>query len=411
MSLLDQTVKVEIDGRQRIGGSFRGASFFIESVSVDGGRNRELHEFPFSELDPFFEDINKKARVISVSGHVIGPNYIAARDKLEEALDGAGVGELVISSRGKMQCGCPSWNFSEARDEMRIARFTATFERASAKATNPSVTIDAPIKLNIAGDAALLALKASFLAKYDPTAVASDFLTPLEDIISGTAKALNSPGSDMISGVQKLADFRFRVNKIVNSAGAIVANALDAYSSTEDLLSYAFAPPTVPGPILAMLALIDMQFAKLPTVPVMTQSRTKQEELFVLLSKATRRQVLVKASRVAAEAEFRIFDDARQVRDQLLFRLEAELEDAADEDDIWGALSDVRDSVLDAIPNPTEQTQVRTTYTPKVTTPSILVSHALYGDTSRELEIVDRNNIRHPAFVMGGQPLEVVTGG
>jgi len=43
--------------------------------------------------------------------------------------------------------------------------------------------------------------------------------------------------------------------------------------------------------------------------------------------------------------------------------------------------------------------------------PAIVLAYRLYGDAERADEIVARNRVRHPGFVPGGQPLEVLSNG
>ena len=40
-----------------------------------------------------------------------------------------------------------------------------------------------------------------------------------------------------------------------------------------------------------------------------------------------------------------------------------------------------------------------------------MVAFQLYGDVTREVDLVDRNKVRAPAFVLGGQSLEVLAYG
>ena len=47
-------------------------------------------------------------------------------------------------------------------------------------------------------------------------------------------------------------------------------------------------------------------------------------------------------------------------------------------------------------------------YTPNQTMPALVVAYELYGDATRDREIIFRNKIRHPSFVPGGQTLEVI---
>ncbi|MDQ7010357.1 MAG: hypothetical protein Q9M29_00915, partial [Mariprofundaceae bacterium] len=47
-------------------------------------------------------------------------------------------------------------------------------------------------------------------------------------------------------------------------------------------------------------------------------------------------------------------------------------------------------------------------FTPRSGMPALLLAHRIHGDASRDAEIIARNSIRHPGFVPGGSPLEVI---
>lgn len=413
MSWLDSLERVKINGKSYVGGSFRGEAFFVETSTGSGGRNGETHEFPDKETDPTYrEDRGRAGRKFALEVYCLGENCLKQADALEKAFEESGPGELIHPYKGRKTASLVSYQRRDVATEGRIVRFSLDLEETSEKPAFGVPSIDLTIALNLAGDAALLALKASFLARYDPTAVADDFLTDLETIVRDTARALNAPGGTLVSGAQELAAYRARINAMINTAGNIVRNRIEAYEATERALKFAIAPPRVPSAILQLLAFIESAFASTPKAPSgqLTTNRQKQGELFVLLRQATKRQVLIKMTAIAAAARFDIFADSIKVRDKLISALDAELADEGD-DYVWQKLLDVRAGVMNAIPLPSEAPKQRITFTPTNAIHSVLLSHRFYGDTSRELEIVARNNIRHPGFVPAGVPVEVVTDG
>ena len=47
-------------------------------------------------------------------------------------------------------------------------------------------------------------------------------------------------------------------------------------------------------------------------------------------------------------------------------------------------------------------------YTPKATTTSLELAYDLFENPDAEADIIDRNDISHPGFILGGTTLEVV---
>jgi prophage DNA circulation protein len=82
--------------------SFRGISFLIPQTSVPVGMKGQLHEFPQRDT-PFFEQLGKQSQVHKMTGWVIGDDCFERRDKLIEALNTPGGGELVHPWLGKIQ--------------------------------------------------------------------------------------------------------------------------------------------------------------------------------------------------------------------------------------------------------------------------------------------------------------------
>lgn len=405
----DSLQRVTIGGKLYVGCSFRGVAFFIESSDYSGGRLGETHVFPFKEREPAYrEDLGLAEQSFPVQGYLLGANVEVEKRALRDALNAAGPGELVHAYWGKMTASVISFTLSEKAAEGRFVRISVEFVQSSESPAFPIPTIDPSAALGVANSALLAALKIAHAAKYDPTAVASDFLTDLEAVVRDTARAINRPGSSLINGPQTLATYRQRLNYMAKNAASIVGSRLDSYAATERALDFAFAPPRAPTAILRLLDFIA-NFTAAPAAPPgeQTRSRAIQYELYTQLARSTRRQILAKCVEVANAATFDIFEDAKTVRDALIAQIEAELDSEGD-DAVWHALEDLRVGVLLAIPIPSEQAQEVTTFVPTNTTSSIVVAHRLYGDLDRELEIVARNNIPHPGFVAGGVPLEVV---
>ncbi|WP_439857390.1 DNA circularization protein [Pseudomonas syringae] len=82
--------------------SFRGVGFFIEKAVVPAGRKGQLHEFPQRD-EPYFESLGKQSKVHTLTGFIIGPDCFEQRDRLLQALEQEGAGELVHPWLGRVQ--------------------------------------------------------------------------------------------------------------------------------------------------------------------------------------------------------------------------------------------------------------------------------------------------------------------
>ncbi|WP_137983458.1 DNA circularization protein [Pseudomonas viridiflava] len=82
--------------------SFRGVGFFIEKAVVPAGRKGQLHEFPQRD-EPYFESLGKQSKVHMLTGFIVGPDCFEQRDRLLQALEQEGAGELVHPWLGRVQ--------------------------------------------------------------------------------------------------------------------------------------------------------------------------------------------------------------------------------------------------------------------------------------------------------------------
>ncbi|QWB05872.1 DNA circularization protein [Pseudomonas syringae] len=82
--------------------SFRGVGFFIEKAVVPAGRKGQLHEFPQRD-EAYFESLGKQSKVHTLTGFIVGPDCFEQRDRLLQALEQEGAGELVHPWLGRVQ--------------------------------------------------------------------------------------------------------------------------------------------------------------------------------------------------------------------------------------------------------------------------------------------------------------------
>ncbi|WP_122668066.1 DNA circularization protein [Pseudomonas viridiflava] len=106
--------------------SFRGVGFFISSTAVPIGRKGQLHEFPQRD-EPYFESLGKQSQVHTVTAFIVGPDCFEQRDKLLQALEASGAGELVHPWLGRMQVQVGDCDMTHSLAEGGIVRLNLKF--------------------------------------------------------------------------------------------------------------------------------------------------------------------------------------------------------------------------------------------------------------------------------------------
>jgi len=100
---------------------FRGRTFFVETGTRAGGRRIALHEYPKRSV-PYAEDMGRAARRFTVTGYLIGPRYLDAKDMLIEALEADGPAMLRMpfpifgGSGGDMKVMAGPYQITESRE-------------------------------------------------------------------------------------------------------------------------------------------------------------------------------------------------------------------------------------------------------------------------------------------------------
>lgn len=112
--------------------AFRGVAFHMPDTSSEAGRRVAEHLFPGLD-QAAYDDMGKAPEVISVSGILLGDDYIAQAKRLKAAFETPGPARLMHPWWGALTVIMEepgSIRFSAG--ELRVARFDATFKRFSA---------------------------------------------------------------------------------------------------------------------------------------------------------------------------------------------------------------------------------------------------------------------------------------
>ena len=108
--------------------SFRGIPFLIGSLDTEGGRKDITHEYPNSDRR-LNEDLGLLNKTFTIRGLVKTLDDFTSRDRLIEALEWGGAGELVHPTFGAITVAAKPYTVSENTTEIGIARFSMVFER------------------------------------------------------------------------------------------------------------------------------------------------------------------------------------------------------------------------------------------------------------------------------------------
>lgn len=391
--------------------SFRGVPFHWRQISGPVGRKTARHDYPGRD-DCYIEDLGKLPREFNVEAYVLGAEYMAARDKLINALELPGEGELIHPTHGRIMVKLKEpGSVSESTDEGGMARFSLTFIR-SGLATLPAVVVDTSAAVLTAADAVATTAQAEFAAAFGvkkaPEFLANDALATIGTIVAKAAalRSTITAASDAVTAVANT------ISNVAESATALISAPLELaaalYGTVQDLL----ALPARLEDALAAYRVAGDFFAGTAAIPRTTPSRIRAADNQDALQQLVVRAAVIEACRASATLELTgVYGNSTAVMElrlELADRLDLLSETASDP--VYVALVTLRTAVIRDLNLRGSNLAQLTSLTPAATLPSLVLAHQLYGDATRADELLSRNRIRHPGFIAGGQPLEVTHG-
>lgn len=389
-----------------LAGKFRKAKFFTEAADAELGRRVALHEYPLRDK-PYAEDMGRKARRFTLEIFVLGAGYMSGRDALINAFEEAGPGTLVHPYLGEMSVTViEAHGPRESTREGGMARFSVTFVEAG-EALFPRAAKDTAASVNTAAGKALIVIEREFGENFNVDD-GPEYLFESADTLIGKLTGYLDDLQKMLPGVpETVTAYVSDLQGFIASAEELIRTPADLAMEICSLISdLALLPDRPIRAFTAYRQLWDSLTGE-REISRITPNRIQQAENQAALQNLVHRAAIVEATRTSAAIEFESYDDAIAIRDELADKLDGEMETADDE--VYTALADLRVAMIKDISARGADLARISQHVPSTTLPALVIAHYLYDNPERAEEIIARNRIRHPGFVPGGVPLEVLT--
>lgn len=392
-------------------GSFRGVTFLTESHDLEGGRRVAQHEYPQRDI-PFCEDLGQRGKRYSIECLVIGADHMEQRDALMTALDAFGKGVLIHPYFGQLDVNCETYNVAEDTAEGGLSRFSISFLESGLAQVGDS-------REDTSGAAAA---KADLAQAAAPATFASGFAVAgypafVEDGAAGLLQSFTSSSTDaarLLGGAGKaLRAYEAGIEQL-GSAITLVRAPITLAETVRGLVRSVAGLAAAPLLRINALRSIFASPGKFRTVlghtPARNRERDNRQAMIDLVETVTAAEIV----RASATARFGSYQEAAALRDLLSGDLDRASYVAADrgDDDHANLLDGLRRALVrDATARGASLARLFA-FTPKVTEPSLVIANRIYGAAkveARSAEIVTRNRVRHPGFVPGAVPLELLT--
>ncbi len=387
--------------------SFRGVPFEIEGTELEGGRRKQLHEYPERD-EPYVKDLGRSARKIEFDAFVVGQDYQAKMEALLGALEAAGAGTLVHPWFGSLTVDAVTFRLRQDRS-VGYAKFSLAFIESGALAFPSAVSSTAAASRTAAGNlesASVNRFAKLFAALNYVNYVAQRALTLYGTVLTFLANPVYAVSSALGFGglagnLGSLAaafstplDLGWSMSGLLNISFLAKSGALTSSAST------AAAKDAILIPLAATLVTMAQSTTLAAPVAVVSGSATVMQigKNEAAIKANIRQLLLVQAVGLTSYFNCAVYDDVMALMAKLLAALDAEALLTVD-DAVYDALIAARSAVFADLSSRASNSARLVTIVPPTVLPALVIAYDYYQDAGRADEIVARNKVANPGFL------------
>lgn len=401
--------------------SLDGVPFEFEAGDDAIGARNIIHEFP-GRKSIYAEPDGEETPRFTLECHVIGPDYQSKQRRLEDVLRKEGPRKLVHPLRGSVLVSLTEpvrfrwtqgeggmYRFSlaliesDVSDGPSVRPDTGSVVRAKAAITLEKAKAQ---RLDVSGPDFLHRAASAILA--GPQSV-TDSLRRLNDQISADFGLID----DFSTAID---DFKGQVNALLRKPDEL---ALKLRNLVNTILTAIGIGPQAPNAgdtkrnvsrveaALGYAETLGAFGATLAPVPLLSSTRVRQQINQDAIVDVVELAGVSSTIEALSEIPFDNTDQANETLARIDVLIDAiEVRDSLD-DEARQAMLDMRAAFHQHLRAETGSLPALANFTPKQTMPVLLIAWQLFGDATREQEIIDQNDIEHPGFVPGGVAIAV----
>jgi prophage DNA circulation protein len=402
--------------------SFRGVPFHVDDHQAELGARNIIHEYPGSDVVDA-EPSGRHPLKFTIQAHLIGDGWEKRRKALEAALDEPGTGPLVHPEHGNKTvaiCDGPA-RVSWQSKALGMARIDFTFVVIGPRPKSAPMSLDTGRGLLDAAEGLLGALQ---LGRLD-TSGFNFIQRAARAVLQGPrslTRALAQVNSRIRSTIGIVDDFSDAIDDFTDEVVALLNTPTALATAIKGLMNSVLRAVTSvernvaggdsqrPGALAALavanlgaLLIGDLQDDVDGTTPAREQQRTNQAELVDIVEAAALAETVSILTEVEPDSEAQageILATINDVFERLLLRgtLDSEAE---------RRLLRMRALFHQHMRRSAVDLSGLDLHTPTAAISAVQLAYQLYGDATRESEIVLRNNPEHPGMLHASVTLGV----
>lgn len=396
--------------------SYRGVPFAVLEGDASFGRRNAIHTYPFRD-GAWIEDLGKQARRVTLIGFVVGDDAIAQRNRLIQAVETPGNGELVHATLGRMTVNVLEFSTHERWDkgrmfEVRLVCMTSVpriWPAAAASTTDAVTTAASGLSLSSIGafisnigsalqyGATVAEQAVATVQKWAKTALTiAQAASSAYHLIAG---AVSGPGS-LLSG------FSLALSQLTSSGNTALSDAAQVGDSTT-ATTFAQSAQTSVADAVASAGGSKQQIAAASqlagyTAPVSVTGIPQAgsvgaDQTALLYRRAAVAQMAIAVSSYQPASS----DEATTIRGQLLDVIDAAILEAgnAGDDDVYASLITLKTASIQDLAAKSTGLPSMINYSFQATLPAVVLAQRLYQDSTRADELAQSADAIHPAFM------------
>lgn len=370
------------------GGRFRTADFWVETDELEFGRRVVIHEFPLQN-NPLYEDLGRRARKFSINVFVLGADYDFARNRLIDEIEKPGPGVLVHPYLGTMKVVVTEAKKTETTREGGMARFTLTCVEAGDISFNFEQP-DTPEVVEADADKTIAETILEFGENFNTVSQAQEFVEAVQTSIEDALNALET----VVSGVTD------PITSLIRTPAELASKLAGTLGNLRNSLGN-------PRRALDIYKTLFNTRSDIASIPTTTSNRLQQITNTQVFDALLARIAISEACKTVAAINWPTRDDAIAIRDVILNAIDEQM-DADMTDGVYDSMSALRAALAEDVRIRSARLPRLAFHTPVTVLPALVLAHQIHNDASRADELIIRNNIDHPGFVRGGEPLEYI---
>lgn len=425
-------------------GSFRGVPFYIIDDSNQSGGHRIVeHAFPGRQTGKV-ENMGAMQDDYSIFCVLIGDDYLEQKEVLIAALREPEPADLEHPYHGTLYVQAKTWNCRVSTQEQRIAMFQVTFCIAE-KEESPESETDGEAELLDQNESLLDAIAADVAEAWDTI---NGVVADIEAAVTFATNVVNNI-TNMVTGLSSLGGFgsllgtvqglQGSISNLIKSPKKLISNLSNLFKGFTSSGSKGSKPSAQRALRSIVVSVENMPLSERPAAAKMQESirtavvisaltelaqsavsdardiikgRTDSDVTVMIDGEETpldtQREELLTDDHPLVET----LDDCDRVADELGDELADQYLRVADA--FWfnsaTRLQRLRLTFLDEMKKAAAALPNARQVTPHITEPALVILYRETGDSKSILRFTQRNALRHPTFVRGGEAVEVIDG-